>query len=248
MKWFAITLLIANVVVFSWQFNAHVRDQTVAAVGVPQLPPGTPSLRLISELAELPPRRANAIDAEGQTDATSQAVEFTTELNNFADPSDHCITVGPIKDEETLEAIKIWLQVAATTMQTTVETIRERRYFWIYLEAVSDIEAEQSISDLKRRGVTDYMLIRRGDLKNAISLGLFRSQDSVNRRLAEMTQQGYKPVVVPKFGTTKHYWIRANLAAGYEDTSNVLEGVPEDLVIEPIGCEEITEDALRAES
>ena len=52
MKWFAMLLLIANVAIFGWQFNAHVRDQVTAAAGIPSLPPGTPGLRLIAELAE----------------------------------------------------------------------------------------------------------------------------------------------------------------------------------------------------
>ena len=96
--------------------------------------------------------------------------------------------------------------------------MRERRFFWVYLVSTSDAEALQNLDDLGRRGVTDYMLVRRGDQNDTISLDFFRSQESVNRRLAEMNQKGYRPVVVPKFKMTEHHFIRVTLALGQEDT------------------------------
>ena len=126
-------------------------------------------------------------------------------------------------------------------MHTRQETIRQRQLFWVYLEPTSDTEAMDSINDLKRRGVTDYMLIRRGGLKNAISLGLFRSQDSVNRRLAEMTRQGYKPVVVPQFDTVENYWVRATLAEEFADLSVVPEALVGESTLEQIDCSGIAD-------
>lgn len=247
MKWFAITLLVANVVFFGWQFNEHVRERTAAALGKPALPRGTPGLRLVSELAQLPARNANAPSAQRRSETNTQAVDLTTELYSFANPSDRCIKVGPIEDDQELEKLRAWLRLAATVVHTRVETIRRRQYFWVYLEPVSRTEAQKSVSDLERRGVTDYRLIRRGGLKNAISLGLFRSQDSVNRRLAEITRQGYKPVVVPKFETVEHYWVRARMAEGFEDVSDVPEDLPGDLIFEPIDCAGIAGTALRSD-
>ena len=93
-----------------------------------------------------------------------------------------------------------------------------------------------------------FLVAASGGLKNAISLGLFRSQDSVNRRLAEITRQGYKPVVVPKFETFDHYWVRATMAEGFEDISDVPDDLPGELVFEPIDCAGIAGTALRSES
>ena len=69
MKWIAIVLLVGNVVVFGWQFNQHVKEQTAATAGVPTLPPKTSSLRLVSELIELPPLRTTASNNEIGGDA-----------------------------------------------------------------------------------------------------------------------------------------------------------------------------------
>ena len=248
MKWFAILLLMVNVVLFGWQFNERLREKTIAAAGIPPLSPRTPGLRLVSELAELPELRADAAELEAGTNDENEpvleAVDLSTELNTFGDPSDNCISVGPITDDQQLANFKFWLRLRATAVHTQVETVRQRRFFWVYLEPASDAEAIKNLSDLERRGVTDYLLIRRGGLKNAISLGLFRSQDSVNRRLAEMTRQGYKPVVVPKFKTTENYWVRATMAEGFEDMSIVPPDLIGDATLEPIDCARIADMAL----
>jgi hypothetical protein len=182
--------------------------------------------------------------ADDDSEPVVQAVDLSTELNSFGEPSDICISVGPIKDEVQLNNFRIWLRLRATSVHTRAETVRQRRFFWVYLEPASNEEARKNLSDLERRGVTDYMLIRRGGLKNAISLGLFRSQDSVNRRLAEMNRQGYQPVVVPKFKTTEHFWVRATMAEGSEDTSIIPPHLIADATLESIDCARIVDTAF----
>ena len=238
MKWIVIVLLVGNVAVFSWQFNQHVKEQTAATASLPPLPPKTPSLRLVSELSELPPLRTTTSnnEMEGDAEEVIAAVDLYTELNSFGVPSDTCIDVGPFADEQQLDTFKNWVRTRATTVHTRMETVRERRFFWVYLEPESDAQAKKSLNDLKRRGVKDYMLVRRGGLKNAISLGLFRSQDSVNRRLAEMIRQGYKPVVVPQFKSIENYFVRATMALGYEDTSGASEALTGHATLETTAC------------
>ena len=247
MKWLAIILLLTNVIMFAWQFDEHLRTKTAA---LSPLPRGTPGLRLVSELGTLPARREGAAEAAANLGddrgSILQAVDMTTELNSFGNPSDTCISIGPIVDKQQLERLRIWLRSHATTVHTQVEMIRQRQFFWIYLEATSDAEAKESLNDLKRRGVTDYMLIHRGGLKNAISLGLFRSQDSVNRRLAEMTRQGYKPVVVPQFDTVENYWVRATLAEGFEDLSMIPDDLIDELTLKQIDCVGIADATAQA--
>ena len=58
-------------------------------------------------------------------------------------------------------------------------------------------------------------------MKNSISLGFFRSRDSVNRRLAELNEKGYKPVVVPRFETSDLYWLAARFAEPYAQVPEI---------------------------
>jgi hypothetical protein len=230
MKWLAIALLIANVVLFGWRFNEHLHAQALAIAAAPSLPRGAPSLQLVSELPSLPPRRqaekSATEDLLSTPDTVVQAVDLSTEINSDAIASEVCVEIGPLADQQTVAELRDWLRERTTVIHTRAEIVRERRFFWVYLEPASADQARKNLNDLAQRGVKDYMLIHRGGLKNAISLGLFRSQDSVNRRLAEMTEQGYKPVVVPKFESTENFWIRATMAEGFEDT----EALPQELL------------------
>lgn len=249
-KWLVIFLLLGNVVVFGWRFNENIRAETIAAAGAPAIAAGTASLRLISELPKLPPKREPRRDLGEQLPSDDEAevevVDLTTEINSEKSASNACLSIGPIPDKARVDALRNWLRDSTAVMHTRAETVRERRFFWVYLEPASDAKAQERLADLKLRGVTDYMLIRRGGLKNAISLGLFRSQDSVNRRLAEMGKQGYKPVVVPKFEKTENYWIKATLAADVEVNLAIPDDLRGEAEVEPSTCATTTarNDAL----
>lgn len=254
MKWLVIFLLLINVFVYGWQFNKDVREEAAVAAGVAPLPADAPSLRLVSELDELPPSReavaapTASLDADAATEVVAEAVDLTTEINSVGDASEVCVNVGPLKDSEALEKLKLWLRTRATVVHTQMDTVRERRFFWVYLEPVSDEQAKKDLSELERSGITDYMLIRRGGLKNAISLGLFRSQDSVNRRLTEMTRKGYKPVVVPKFETLEHYQVRAIMAKGFEDITDVSAEVLGESELRQIDCTGLADATVAGEA
>lgn len=241
MKWLAVILLVSNVLVFGWQLTKQVRESAAASRDIRALPANTPSLRLLAELSELPEQRAGAPDTNQTVEKNAdgsrvESVDLDTQRNDFGEASASCIAIGPITKKEQLESIRDWLSERTTIVHTAKETVRERRFFWVYLESTSGAQALQKLNDLERRGVTDYMLIRRGGLKNAISLGLFRSQDSVNRRLAEMSRQGYKPVVVPKFESTDHYFVSATMAVGFEDPNSIPADVLGDASIEKQPC------------
>jgi len=154
--------------------------------------------------------------------------------------ADRCLDIGPFADSAARDRLRDWLREFVARLETRTEAVRQRQFFWVYLEPTSDESARQNLDDLRARGVTDYMLIRRGDLKNAISLGLFRSQDSVNRRLAEMTEKGYQPIVVPRFETSERYWVSAQLAAAHSERLELPESLVVDVPVRSIDCATLT--------
>ena len=207
MKIFAIMLLVVNVGLLGWQYQRHV--QTLARSQIVHEPPPSDAapIKLVAELATLPALR------EALTAVVPPPV--TAEVQPDVVAADLCIDVGPFGDGPSRDQVRDWLHdyVAATYMR--VQTVRKRQFFWVYLEPSSDSAAQKNLAQLHDRGVQDTLLIRRGEMKNSISLGFFRSQDSVNRRLAELNEKGYKPVVVPRFETSDQYWLAARLAARY---------------------------------
>ena len=216
MRWLAVLLLSANAVLFAWLYQQRVQERTRAAMADGPLPPAAPMLRLLGELPEMPPPRAGAI-----TPDTSPATADTSEVLAHVAAADRCLSVGPFASIVARDRVRDWLRDYVAQIDTRTESTRERRFFWVYLEPTSDQEARARMDALQRRGVTDTLLIGRGDLRNAISLGLFRSQDSVNRRLAEMNEKGFRPVVVPQFETRETFWVDARLAEEFGDTLDI---------------------------
>ena len=224
----AIVFLLANIALFAWQYQERVAADARAAVSHQPLPSNATPLKLLSELPELPPLKTPGPEADSPP--------VTAEVQADVTGADVCINAGPLSDSAARDRLRDWLRSYTAALYMRVETVRKGQFFWVYLEPSVDGSAEQHLAELHDRGVQDTLVIRRGELKNAISLGLFRSQDSVNRRLAELTDKGYQPVVVPKFETTDQFWISARLAEQYTE----LPAVPTEVIaaahIEAVDC------------
>ena len=246
MKWLVIILLLGNVLAFGFQYNAELNAKTRDATHQQnvKLPPGTPTLTLISELGDIPTLREESDREEFTADAPDPEVAASTEVNTEAVSSDICVRTGPFKEGDAFKAFREWLRPRTKMLTSEVETVQTRRFFWVYLEADSEDDARNNLADLKRKGVKDYMLVREGSLKNAISLGLFRSQDSVTRRLEEMSEQGYNPVVVPKFEKTDQYRLIASLAEGFEDVESIETELVSGVQILEVSCDTVAAASL----
>ena len=213
MKILAILLLLVNVALIAWQYQNHVQTLARSQVVHEPLPSSAAPIKLVAELASLPPLR--------ETQAAAAPSPVTAEVQDDVVAADLCVDVGPFAEAAARDQVRDWLHdyVAATYMRA--EATRKRQFFWVYLEPSSDSAAQKNLAELHDRGIQDTLLIRRGEMKNSISLGFFRSQDSVNRRLAELNEKGYKPVVVPRFETSDEYWLAARLAEGYTEVPQI---------------------------
>jgi len=150
-----------------------------------------------------------------------------------------CARIGPLRDVARVEALERWFAGRPVSLQRRVEDGPQRKLFWVYLEpSGSEAQAHTRLDDLRRRGVEDYMLVRRGGLKNAISLGLFSSQESVNRRLAELADQGYRPVVVPRHEAERLYWLDLGLP-GAEALEQLMRAAPTEATVREVDCSEL---------
>jgi len=210
MKVLALILLVANCAVLGWQYQTRLAEQAAELARRQPLPANTPRLTLLAELPRLPPpKQASTQDVP--------AAPASAEVNADVVAADLCIDVGPFAVASARDKLRDWLRDYAARLAMRSVTVRKNQFFWIYLEPGSETTAQAKLADLRERGVADTMLIRRGELKNAISLGLFRSQDSVNRRLAELNSKGYQPVVVPRYETSDEFWVSAQFAAEYAE-------------------------------
>ena len=159
-----------------------------------------------------------------------------------------CVSFGPFAEAQQADELSNWLKEREIQTNQRSEGGKQDQYFWIYLSASeSEDEAMAAIEDLKGKGVQDYKLINKGNLQNAISLGLFSTQSAVNKRINELKNMGYQPIVVPYHQNQSIIWVNARVDANDANQGKVLsefiDGYPSRFNSIPVRCEELF-DAL----
>ncbi|KAK2701799.1 hypothetical protein QYM36_019554 [Artemia franciscana] len=200
----------ANVAYFGWHMNQQIDQvQTHSAMDKkPEMASSKP-LVLLSEMDRLPPlREESAIPNEGQ------ATDLAT--HDLIDQSPE-------------------FNLDGTAYRRSAHP---RALLWVYLEPkATEAEARAQVEQLKQQGVSDYYMVTKGNMKNAISLGLFSSQETVNRRLEELAKEGYQPVVIPQHKVEQKVYINAQLNA--EQSNLNLPNLPNSIKVENKACSEI---------
>ena len=170
-------------------------------------------------------------------------VHFSTNSSqNIDDKKMLCVSFGPFTEKGQADELSNWLQEKEVQTKQRGEGGKQDQYFWIYLSAgESEDEAMAAIEDLKGKGVKDYKLINKGNLQNAISLGLFSTQSAVNNRLNELKSVGYQPIIVPYHKNQAIIWVDARVdtkSAGQENIlSEFINGYPSRFNSIPTRCE-----------
>ena len=77
-------------------------------------------------------------------------------------------------------------------------TVTDAGGYWVYLpSAKSKAQLDRNLSELSAAGVADYFVIQdAGPWRNAVSLGIFKSEDTAKAYLASMESKGVKSATV----------------------------------------------------
>lgn len=226
MKWLTIFFLLMNVAYFGFQMNQKLeRGIPVTTENEKAIPASKKRLVLLSEREELPPLREESVTTEIEK-TEGEALPFL--------PAGSCLTIGPFDPVIGILELKEWLLSHEVPFRKRIEEKRIKERYWVYLEPQGEDEAKAQLVELENKGLTDYYMIKKGDMKNAISLGLFSSQKTVNRRLVELKGEGYNPVVVPQHKITKIMWLGVQIIEGL-----TLPELPEAVKSVKIDCQEI---------
>ena len=260
MRWFFIILLGGNFIYLGWEITREtqiaVRNQALHHVTTP----GVTSMQIISP-DDTPPvkvPRAEVIDNEdidiifsqgvtGDNEIASVGDELVTDILDFSlTPVDEtiertfCFSFGPVAEEVNATALNDWFNSRRAKTRTRFIDEEGKQLFWIYLSPEeSRDDAIDTLRELQQKGVGDYRLINHGDLQNAISLGLYSSQASVNQRLLELEDKGYKPVIVPYYDGKRTYFVDVRFRINPELLENIFNGYPSRYEYVPVNCDNI---------
>ncbi|MFB3116941.1 MAG: SPOR domain-containing protein [Gammaproteobacteria bacterium] len=171
----------------------------------------------------------------------SSPPEFTT--NHAQEPEEErmlCVSFGPFAESYQAGELSNWLKENEIQTKQRTESDGKDQLFWIYLSpSESKDEAIAAIEELRGKGIHDYKLIDKGNLQNAISLGLFSNQAAANRRLNELKNIGYLPIMVPYHKTQSIIWVDAKLDKQEITLSDFFNGYPSRFNSVPVKCEKL---------
>jgi hypothetical protein len=179
------------------------------APAAPAEPPAAETGAPMSAEPSATPAESPSSASTGTASAEPPDAKAETEPEAPTKPVLLCATVGPFQSRDAQRAAERRLTARVERIDGRSQNSREAKMFTVFLEPTdTEAEAEKRLDELKSKGITDYFLIRRGEMRNAIQVGTFRSQESVTKRLAELERSGYKAVVVPKSETgAEKFWL-----------------------------------------
>lgn len=115
-----------------------------------------------------------------------------------------CLALGPM-DAATRDRIAAWLDSQGVEFRPHSKEERQPRAYRVYLEGGANPGALRD--ELKAKGLTDIAVIGSGELAGRLSLGVFRQEESVRRRLGQLERLGYSARTLTLYNTTLQHWL-----------------------------------------
>ncbi len=239
MKWVFYLLLLANVGFFAVQYRE-------AQNAPPQRPRALPAsahvnrLLLLSEVNSGEMRARPAVsERSGLETLTGTGSAISEDLPLGGAVSDgSCYSVGPLEGDSQVAAVRTWIVAMGGDPILRVGERRELVRYWVYFPPFpSWPEAAQRADQMRSLGIGDLIVIPKGDMAKAISLGVYSQRVFLDRRLRELRGHGYEPSIMPRYETRKASWFDVNFewerALGEEDVALRFPGVE----LDDVDCE-----------
>lgn len=206
MKWMIYALLLANLAVFAWSFRPA---QQSAVQPVPTASSDVPTLVLLNEPGDRQSKPAAVVTPDVEPE-TIPAVE----------PKPLCWGLGPFDKRAESRAAAGLLSKQGVAASVDVVRLPDLPGHWVVLPPFPTRKAaRQAIAKLKAIGIEDYFLVATGEMKNAVSLGVFSRPDTAARRVRELERHGITPQVDSVPLPQREYWL--DLGAAETDVETV---------------------------
>jgi len=126
----------------------------------------------------------------------------------------YCYEIGPYSKNTHAQQAANWFKTQKA-LENKVETrktpvLSSTR---VYLPPYASRQAAKEVEkQLNQQNIADRMIITQGELTNGISLGVYRDQESVERRLKQLKEKGYANVQTEKrYKTDTMYWLSVKI-------------------------------------
>ena len=164
MKLLVVLLVLANIAFYAWGHLERMNESESNRLNR-QLAPERIKLLTPQQVAALGPAKA------------SQLANVCLEWGGFTDQEKGAVLAA-------LEPLHLGRQMSQRRVESSSA-------YWVYLPPLaSKAAAERRVAELRTLGLRDFFILNDGALRNAISLGVFKSEDAANKFLETISAQG----------------------------------------------------------
>ena len=203
MRWFALLLVLANVGFFGWHFWLPV---PLGDEPPPLSIDAAPSLDRLDEV--------NLDEFVRRT-----PVPMRTSGNRNAEAA--CFAVGPLAGEysegSVMGRVREWLKSRGGRVGLRTGKYHEISYYWVYLPPVGTRDAaRERVRELGANAFGSAVVVPEGNMKNAVSIGVYGLRSALERDLSRLKAKGFEPEVQRVRRTGRSIWFTAQFPPGYE--------------------------------
>lgn len=203
MRWLASLLVLLNVGFFGWHFW------------------------LPDPLGDKPPplefEAAPSLDRLGEVDLDDFIKRSPLSLRTSGPRADEaaCFAVGPLAGDYSEGAVmgrvREWLKSRGGRVGLRTGRFHEISYYWVYLSPAGTRDAAQErVRELTANAFGNAVVIPEGNMKNAVSIGVYGLRTALERDLTRLKTKGFEPAVQRVRRTGRSIWFTVRFPPGYE--------------------------------
>lgn len=126
-----------------------------------------------------------------------------------------CYTAQGFANEDAAHTAADWLRGRGDKIGAQVTRIGPAQRYLVYLPPFETREAAASqVQRMQAAGIRDIALITQGARSNAVSLGVFSTREHAQRRLSELSEQGYSAQSAPLQAAQTSWSVDVTVVAG----------------------------------
>ncbi len=235
-----------NLAYFAWEGFYRPPQEFPPEVKVPAAIGTGGTLTLLSETPEMVPgkstdpadrRTTKVAESRKQVKASSPPV---TENDSPVTLPSECYRISGFRETSEADALTLAVQQKGARLSGRGASQMTRSNHWVIIPPVeSRIAARKVIRELQAHGMNDFYLVRSGEYKNAISLGVFSTETAAVKRLKRihaLSLSGPNPRLDYREMTAKRYWVEVQWPDGEEPPGKKLVSENAEIEVARISC------------